>query len=495
MCIVVEDRLTNRFARTIDIWKINLFQLTEETMNRNQMTISLALIAIVASLAIADKPFVTMPFDKALEQAAKDKKLVFIDFYTTWCGPCKILEATTFSDAQVIEWLGKNTIALKVDAERELKLAEKYRIDSYPTLVFVNCDGKEAGRIVGSIGTKEFLDESNAILAGKDPMTRATERLEAAGKNDPLARMKFASSLAQMGKYDRALENYLWCFDEGVKHNPAFVGVRLSFLASELAQLATVHPPTLKALQQRRDAVLEEILTAKPKKRSLLSSILGGGDDRPPVGDLIVLNQLLGETSETIKLYDHLRKEQPDSPIVADLRRELFETLLEAKRYAEIDESMDILQEVDSLISASMYFINNQSSASNAQDVAFEKRYLLHKIGMYYQVLVGVKKTQLARSVAAKALEIDSSSETYNDLAWNGYLTGVPLMDNLEQARKAAEMTKYENIAILDTLIRVLHALNENTEACQLLHKAMVIVDTQFDKQILEDCAADLNCT
>lgn len=70
-----------------------------------------------------------------------------IDFFTTWCPPCKELDETTWTDARVIEWLGQHTVPLEVDAERAPTLAQHYGIASYPTLLFVRPDGSEIERI------------------------------------------------------------------------------------------------------------------------------------------------------------------------------------------------------------------------------------------------------------------------------------------------------------------------------------------------------------
>jgi len=60
---------------------------------------------------------------------------VLVDFYTVWCGPCKKLDQTTWKDQQVRDWLSSEAVCLKVDAEKDVPLAEKYRINVYPTVV------------------------------------------------------------------------------------------------------------------------------------------------------------------------------------------------------------------------------------------------------------------------------------------------------------------------------------------------------------------------
>lgn len=58
-----------------------------------------------------------MTMDEALAAQKKNPKKIFMDVYTTWCGPCKLLDKNTFSDKSVIEYLNKNYYSVKFNAE------------------------------------------------------------------------------------------------------------------------------------------------------------------------------------------------------------------------------------------------------------------------------------------------------------------------------------------------------------------------------------------
>ncbi len=76
--------------------------------------------------------FRDLTFRQALEQAQKEGKLVFMDCYTSWCGPCKMMKP-------VLEELKKKMrnkiIILKIDIDKNISLSSEYRIQSVPTLV------------------------------------------------------------------------------------------------------------------------------------------------------------------------------------------------------------------------------------------------------------------------------------------------------------------------------------------------------------------------
>jgi thiol:disulfide interchange protein len=121
-----------------------------------------------ASKAVDQTPepavFESLSFDKALARALDDKKVVMIDFYADWCGPCKKLDSDTWPDAEVSKWLAAHTVPIKIDIEKEEKLADKFKIQSIPALVFVKPDGSEVGRIVGFRGPKDFLEDAGKLL-------------------------------------------------------------------------------------------------------------------------------------------------------------------------------------------------------------------------------------------------------------------------------------------------------------------------------------------
>jgi thiol:disulfide interchange protein len=116
----------------------------------------------------AGSAFHALTLDQALAKARDDDKLVMVDFYTEWCGPCKMLDAQTWKDAKVQDWLRTKTIAIKLDAEKESKWSDQYKIAGYPTMVFLKPDGSEVGRLVGFLDGRNFLIKAGNIVGGKD---------------------------------------------------------------------------------------------------------------------------------------------------------------------------------------------------------------------------------------------------------------------------------------------------------------------------------------
>ncbi len=112
--------------------------------------------------------FREVSYAKALELAVKERKMVFIDFYTTWCGPCKQMSREVFPQQEVGDFFNRKFVALKVDAEKGegKELATRFKLRAYPTFVVLNAGGEEVYRTTGACPAQEFTEK---IRKGIDP--------------------------------------------------------------------------------------------------------------------------------------------------------------------------------------------------------------------------------------------------------------------------------------------------------------------------------------
>lgn len=89
----------------------------------------------------AQTVFREITYAQALEAARAEGKPVFIDFYTSWCGPCKMMARDVFPQKAVGEYFNENFVCIKLDAEKEGKeQARKYKVDAYPTFLVINAN-------------------------------------------------------------------------------------------------------------------------------------------------------------------------------------------------------------------------------------------------------------------------------------------------------------------------------------------------------------------
>ena len=101
----------------------------------------------------AQTNFRDITLTQALEQAKKEDKMVFVDCYTSWCGPCKMM-------APIVEALSEELSDVKVchiNIDENIDIAQKYRVMSIPTFIAFK-GGEESGRQIGAIPKTALVD-------------------------------------------------------------------------------------------------------------------------------------------------------------------------------------------------------------------------------------------------------------------------------------------------------------------------------------------------
>lgn len=114
-------------------------------------------------------------WDDVVKAAAAADKMIYLDVYTTWCGPCKMLEKTVFPDSAVGKAYNDRFINFKIDAEKGegIALAKKFQVSGYPTGLFLSPDGEKViYKTMGFTDKESFIHRAEvAIEERKDPMT------------------------------------------------------------------------------------------------------------------------------------------------------------------------------------------------------------------------------------------------------------------------------------------------------------------------------------
>lgn len=118
--------------------------------------------------------FETGTWAEILEIAKTQNKLIFVDAYTTWCGPCKWMSKNTFTDKKVGDFVNANFVPYKMDMEKGegIDFAKANEVRAYPTLLFFNAQGELVHRGLGAQNAEVFLQLcTNAVNPEKQLAT------------------------------------------------------------------------------------------------------------------------------------------------------------------------------------------------------------------------------------------------------------------------------------------------------------------------------------
>lgn len=142
-----------------------------------------------------------------LAEAKKSGKLIFMDAYTTWCGPCKLMRATVFTDQQVGMVYNRNFINSYIDMEKGegLELRAKYNVTAYPTFLYINGDGEIVHKTVGSCEAEEFIQNGLDAISPKRNF-RYLQQEYTKNAKDPLFIQTYLKALATAYEQKQANE-------------------------------------------------------------------------------------------------------------------------------------------------------------------------------------------------------------------------------------------------------------------------------------------------
>lgn len=162
---------------------------------------------------------------EALSKAKTENKLVFVDAYTTWCGPCKMMVKNTFPDADVAALYNSKFVNLKMDMEKGdgVDMAKRYEIAAYPTLLFLDGDGQLIHKAIGFHDVTQILELGKTALDADKTLGGWASKYEK-GNRDAAFLKEYALKLA--AAYDNRrtaiAEAYLatqkdWTTDENLE--------------------------------------------------------------------------------------------------------------------------------------------------------------------------------------------------------------------------------------------------------------------------------------
>ncbi len=147
-------------------------------------------------------------WEDALEEAKTQEKSLFVDAYTTWCGPCKAMAKKVFTQESVGEFYNQHFINMKMDMEKEegMKWGMTYSVSAYPTLYFVSSNGDVIKKSVGGKQPDDLINLGKEAIASDDRSGAYAERFEDGDRDFDMV-FKYIKELNKVGKPSLAVAN------------------------------------------------------------------------------------------------------------------------------------------------------------------------------------------------------------------------------------------------------------------------------------------------
>ncbi len=158
--------------------------------------------------------FEDLTLEQALKKAKAENKLILMDCYTSWCGPCKMMASRIFTQKKAGDFFNSRFVSVKYDMEKGegIELAKKYNVKSFPTFFIMKPDGTVQHRIGG--GAYKLEDFIAWIEMGLNEKTSLAylEKRYAAGDmtKEEMADYHWALYYAGYKDKDEALKKELW---------------------------------------------------------------------------------------------------------------------------------------------------------------------------------------------------------------------------------------------------------------------------------------------
>lgn len=368
---------------------------------------ALVVLTNAVAIAVQEGPppvFDKRPYAEARRAATEGKKWFIVKATAEWCPPCKQMDKTTWRDAKVEGWLKQHAVAVALDVDTHPTIAKHLEVQAMPTMIAFR-DDQEFDRIVGYKSPTDLLGWFEGIAAGKKAIEAVRERAQPEqGQHDVEARRELAHALVLDGKFQDAAKEYVWLWENMLTHRPAMVGVRTSFMASEMRELTSKSDHAREAFRALRDKTGERLKEPKVSPSDL--------------NDWVVLNEVIADEAATLTWFDENKGDARWRSLMRQVPSHLESLLIAHERWTDLASMIvDPLREVNK--EHQMLTAMRDMHKRFKSDDGFDPQELddivtgsfRNKIGVYYASLLAANRSVDALKVAELARQLDDAGD------------------------------------------------------------------------------------
>lgn len=398
---------------------------------------------------------------EVLEKAKQTNKPIFVDVYTSWCGPCKKMSKEIFPLAEVGKVYNAKFVCYQIDAEKGdgIESAKKYEVKAYPTYLFLRSDGALFSRSVGSMEAEKFIAVSNTAISDMNDPKSITEweKEYVEKKNDPPFLLDYMNKRSKLGKSNALL------FDEYLALLPNEQRVSdkiIEIYYSEIRNI-TMNSLAFKNLQDNATLFF-------PKLGGYVYVFMIGALDNSFQEACKSKNEKL--LQQVVEANEKLPK-NPQSKLKEELYMNYFKETNNLDKY---------------ISNATIYCNTALMTVSSDSIASVDKKMLqLFETTQSKELAGKIDSTQLAelRNYMAHASR-NKYSQALNEVAWEFFetVTDTNTLENALRWSKRSLEIYPNNPKLLDTYANLLYKLGQTKEAISKEEEVLRYTDKNGNK-------------
>ena len=397
---------------------------------------------------------------EVLAKAQQTNKPIFVDVFTTWCGPCKQMSKEIFPLETVGKVYNENFICYQIDAEKGegIELANKYAVKAYPTYLFIKGDGTQIYRSLGSMPAMNFIEVSKtAITEMNDPKPIGVwEKEYTENKNDPKFMLDYLKKRSKLGLSNNQI------FDEYLK-----------LLPGEERYSITVRQLYLKEGPDMRVNSFAYTNFLKNHQKLFLVT-----------GNTFLIDGITNTASDAAKTKNE--KLLATAIAAYDSLPKYFATIQKDEVYMIYYATTG---ETDKYLKHTIAFANNRLMKIKVDSINHYDKLqfpLLEKMMKGGQIpIANLDSTEKVELISLLAhMEADKYGKSLNQVAWDVFKKAtdkIALQNALKWSKRSLEFMP-DNAAYLDTYANLYYKLGQKLEAITNEKEALRLADKKDDE-------------
>ncbi|MCD8529076.1 MAG: thioredoxin domain-containing protein [Chitinophagales bacterium] len=192
-------------------------------------------------------------FDEAKQKAKEEGKLIFMDAYAVWCGPCKMMSNNVFPQQEVGDFFNANFVNMKVDMEKGegVDIRRQYGVSAYPTMMLIDANGEVVQSIKGARDANSLIQWAKTANVPNQGMAQKLQEQYDAGERSP----ELLKSLINIK--DSYKEDYNTYFEEYLKQLSEEDKVNTETANFIFEKTKSINSPGLKVINDYKEYFID----------------------------------------------------------------------------------------------------------------------------------------------------------------------------------------------------------------------------------------------